>query len=299
MAGNTGSREAAGAREVTETGESGRRAGGERGAGAAGAVGRRRWDLPREVAAEWVRQSSLRSTWWAVAAALAGMAVFAALMGYTEWTRIMENPDEADGRAFMRLISQGHFYLVQFAVLILAALASTGEFANRSVTSTLLWRPDRGTVLAARTLVTAGLAFAVGTLATVAGVAVLAGFVGWYTEIDVPGALVTALRAGVCMALFAVLFVGLGTALRSMSGTFTVGFLLLMGLPMVMQLSGVQAINDFAALMPGLAGIEFYAGGDVGFYTAPHDGPVNIAAVAGWALAAQIVARTELRVRDV
>jgi hypothetical protein len=227
------------------------------------------------------------------------MAVFAALMGYTEWTRIMENPDEADGAAFMRLTSQGHFYLVQIAVLVMAALAATGEFGNRSVTSTLLWRPARGTVLVARTLVTAGLAFAAGVLATVAAVAVLSVFVGRYASADAAETLVTALSAGVCMALFAVLFVGVGTATRSMPGTFIVGFLLLMGLPMIMQLSQVQMINDFAALMPGTAGIEFYAGGDVGFYTAPHDGPVNIAAVVGWALAAQIVAHTELRVRDV
>ncbi|PDP85425.1 ABC transporter permease [Glycomyces fuscus] len=260
---------------------------------------RPRTDLFREVAAEWVRQSSLRSTWWAFGAALAGMAVFAALMGYTEWTRIMENPDEADGAAFMRLTSQGHFYLVQIAVLVMAALAATGEFGNRSVTSTLLWRPARGTVLVARTLVTAGLAFAAGVLATVTAVAVLSAFVGRYASADVAEILVTALSAGVCMALFAVLFVGVGTAVRSMPGTFIVGFLLLMGLPIVMQLSQVQMINDFAALMPGAAGIEFYAGGDVGFYTAPHDGPVNIAAVVGWALAAQIVAHTELRVRDV
>ncbi|WP_435107949.1 ABC transporter permease [Nocardiopsis synnemataformans] len=276
----------------------------ERSAKAAGARADRagsrlRTDLFREVAAEWVRQSSLRSTWWAFGAALAGMAVFAALMGYTEWTRIIENPDEADGAAFTRLTSQGHFYLVQIAVLVMAALAATGEFGNGSVTSTLLWRPARGTVLIARTLVTAGLAFAAGVLATVTAVAVLSVFVGRYASADVAETLVTALSAGVCMALFAVLFVGIGTATRSMPGTFIVGFLLLLGLPMVMQLSQVQMISDFAALMPGTAGIEFYAGGDVGFYTAPHDGPVNIAAVVGWALAAQIVAHTELRVRDV
>ncbi|MEE2039322.1 ABC transporter permease [Nocardiopsis sp. CT-R113] len=246
-----------------------------------------------------MRQSSLRSTWWVVAVAMAGMAVFAAMMGYTELSRILENPDEADPAAFMRLTSQGHYYLVQFAVLVLAALASTGEFGNRSVTSTLLWRPNRGVVLAARTVVSAGLAFAVGVLSTVVGVAVLAGFVAPYAGVDVPEAAVRALSAGLCMALFAVLFVGVGTALRSMPGTFTLGFLLLLGLPMVMQLSEVQVIGDAAALMPGLAGIEFYAGGDVGFYTAPHDGPVNLLAVVGWAVAAQVVAHTELRVRDV
>ncbi|WDZ90318.1 ABC transporter permease [Nocardiopsis sp. HUAS JQ3] len=295
--GATGVKEGSGTPVSTEGTR--RAAGKAAGAGADRSGGRPRTDLFREVAAEWIRQSSLRSTWWAFGAALAGMAVFAAIMGYTEWTRIMENPDEADGAAFMRLTSQGHFYLVQIAVLVMAALTATGEFGNRSVTSTLLWRPARGTVLVARTLVSAALAFAAGVLATVTAVAVLSVFVGRYASADVAGTLATSLNAGVCMALFAVLFVGIGTATRSMPGTFIMGFLLLMGLPMVMQLSQVQMISDFAALMPGTAGIEFYAGGDVGFYTAPHDGPVNIAAVVGWALAAQIVAHTELRVRDV
>lgn len=252
-----------------------------------------------EVAAEWVRQSSLRSTWWTVAAALAAMGLFAVLMGYTELSRIAENPDEADGRAFTRLTSQGVFYLVQFAVLALAASASTGEFGNRSATSTFLWQPRRGAVLAARTLVTAGLSFTTGALAVLVGTGVLAGFVGRYAAADPWEVLVRALSAGVCMALFGVLFTGLGTVSRSMPGTFLLGFLLLLGLPLVMQLSQVQAVDDLAALLPGPAGIEFYADGDAGFYTAPHDGPVNIAAVVGWAAAAQIVARTELRVRDV
>lgn len=290
--GRTGTSSTPGATDVDEVREDGRSA-------RRAAAGRPWPGLVHEIGAEWVRQSSLRSTWWAVGAALVGMAVFASLMGYTEWARIAENPDEADSASFARLTSQGHFYLVQFAVLILAALASTGEFGNRSVTSTLLWRPHRTTVLAARTAVTAALAFAVGALATVVGVAVLAGFVGGHTGVDVPAALVTAVKAGVCMALFAVLFVGVGTALRSMAGTFTLGFVLLLGLPLVMQLSQLQVVDDLAALLPGLAGIEFYARGDVGFYTAPHDGAVNVLAVVGWALAAQIVAHTELRVRDV
>ncbi len=256
-------------------------------------------ELGRETAAEWIRLTSLRSTWWVVAAALCGMAVFAALMGGAELARIAENPDEADSLAYARLLSQGHFYLVQFTVLTLAGLAATGEFGDRGVTGTLLARPDRGLVLTARTLVVAGVAGALGVLATAVGAAVLAGFVGGHASPDLASLAGTALGAGLCMALFAVLFTGAGTALRSAPGTFVLGFLLLLGLPMVLQLSGNPVLDDLAALAPGTAGIEFYAGGDVGFYTAPHDGPVNIVVVAGWALAAQIIARAELRVRDV
>lgn len=267
--------------------------------GSYGARATRAGRLGRELAAEWVRVSSLRSTWWCVVAAVVGMSLFAALMGWAELARIQENPVESDGVKFAQLTSQGYFYLVQFAVLVLAALASAGEFANRSVMGTLVWNPNRATVLIARTLVTSALAFCAAVAAGLAGTGLLAAVLAPHVTFPVAEVAATVLGAGACMALFAAMFVGVGTALRGIASTVMAGFLLILGLPMVMMLSGAQLVDDLAALTPGAAGIEFYAAGDVGFYTAPFDGPVNIAVVVGWTAAALLVAWTELRVRDV
>lgn len=264
-----------------------------------GTRGARRGRLGRELAAEWVRVSSLRSTWWCLVAAVGGMAVFAALMGWAQLDRVLENPIESDGVKFAQLTSQGYFYLVQFTVLVLAALVSTGEFANRSVLGTLVWNPDRTTVLVARTLVTAALAFVGSVAAGLVGTGLLAALLAAHVTFPVADVAATVLGAGVCMALLAAMFVGVGTALRGTASTVMVGFLLLLGLPMVMMLSGVQLIDDLAALTPGAAGIEFYAAGDVGFYTAPFDGRINIAMVVGWTVAALLAGWTELRLRDV
>ncbi|WP_152436742.1 ABC transporter permease [Nocardiopsis xinjiangensis] len=255
--------------------------------------------LRREIAAEWIRQSSLRSTWWCAAAAVAGMAAFAGLSGWSQLAHALEDPLASQGAEFAQLTSHGYFYLVQFSVLILAALASTGGFGNRGAAGTFTWNPDRSVVLLARTLVTAALAFATAVVAGLAGTGVLAALLSRFVSLPLGEVLTTVLGAGVCMALFAALFVGVGTALRGTAGTVMTGFLLLLGLPLVMQLSGVDAVDDLAALTPGLAGIEFYAAGDVGFYSAPFDGPANIAVVVGWAVAGLLVARTELRLRDV
>ncbi|WP_017585702.1 ABC transporter permease [Nocardiopsis ganjiahuensis] len=255
--------------------------------------------LGRELAAEWVRVSSLRSTWWCVAAAVVGMTLFAAMMGWSQLSRVHENPIASDGVKFAQLTSQGYFYLVQFTVLVLAALVSTGEFANRSVTGTLVWNPDRTTVLVARVLVTAGLAFCASVAAGLVGTGVLAALLASHVTFPVAEVAVTVLGAGACMALFAAMFVGVGTALRGTASTVMAGFLLLLGLPMVMIMSGVQLVDDLAAFTPGAAGIEFYAAGDAGFYTAPFDGPINVVVVAGWTVAALLVAWTELRLRDV
>ncbi|MUL42936.1 ABC transporter permease [Streptomonospora sp. PA3] len=247
---------------------------------------------------EWTKLASLRSTWWCLGLGAAGMAAFALLMGVSTADRFAEDPVAAGEFSYARLTSQGVFYLVQFAVLTLAALAATGEYATRAITTTLQAVPRRGVVLAARSAVAAGLAFAAGAGMTALGIGVLWGVVGSYAPLDAGYALGTVLGAGACMAVLAVLFVGLGTAMRGTAGTIGAGFLLLLGIPLVLQLSGLQELNDAAAYLPGAAAIEVYAAGDVGFYTAPHDGPINIVTVLGWAAAAQIAGYTELRVRD-
>ncbi|MGW9554365.1 ABC transporter permease [Nocardiopsis sp. NPDC055551] len=259
-----------------------------------------RWrSLRREVAAEWVRRSSLRSTWWCLVAAVVGMTVFAGLMGWSQLSRALENPISGDGVEFAQLTSQGYFYLVQFTVLVLAALAATDEFGNRSIVGTLTWNPDRAVVLTARVLVTAALAFGTAIVAGLAGMGILAVLLASRVTFPLGDVLATVFGAGVCMALFAALFVGIGTVLRGTASTVLVGFLLLLGLPMVMQLSGIDLVDDLAALTPGLAGVEFYAAGDVGFYTAPFDGPINVTVVVGWTVAALLAAWSELRARDV
>lgn len=254
--------------------------------------------LARTVAMEWTKLSSVRTTWWCLGLGAFAMTAFAVLMGLSAVSRIAEDPDAASGVSYAQLTSQGVFYLVQFVVLTLAALAATNEYANRGINATLLITPRRGLVLAARTIVTAGIAFVAGTVITALGIGVLWLVIGEYTPLDVPYAMRTVLGAGACMAVFAVLFVGLGTAMRGIAGTIGVGFLLLLGIPMVLQLSGSEPMNDLAAFLPGFAGIEFYASGDVGFYTAPHDGAVNLFSVLGWAVAAQLVGYAELRSRD-
>ncbi|PSK95387.1 ABC-2 type transport system permease protein [Murinocardiopsis flavida] len=255
--------------------------------------------LARAAAMEWTKLSSVRTTWWCIGLGAFAMGAFALLMGLSAVDRIEEDPDAASGFSYVQLTSQGVFYLVQFVVLTLAALAATNEYANRAITATLLAVPRRGVVLAARTIVTAGVAFAAGAAITALGIGVLWLVIGSYTPLDLAYAMRTVLGAGVCMAVFAVLFVGLGTAMRGIAGTIGVGFLLLLGIPLVLQLSGSEPLNDLAALLPGFAGVEFYASGDAGFYTAPHDGAVNLVSVLGWAAAAQLAGYAELRARDV
>lgn len=257
-----------------------------------------RGEFARAAAMEWTRLASLRTTWWCLGIGAAAMAVFAVLMGISTADEIADDPASASEFSYTRLTSQGVFYLLQFVVLTLAALIATGEQANGGSAAALLVVPRRGRLLAARTAVTAGFAFATGTAVTALGIGVLRLVLGAGVPLEPEYVVRTVLGAGVCMALFAAMAVGLGTALRSTAATIGVGLLLLLGVPMVLQLSATEWLNDLAAVFPGFAGIEFYASGDVGFYTAPHDGPVNAFTVLGWAAAAQLVGYAESKARD-
>ncbi|MFW5415291.1 ABC transporter permease [Nocardiopsis sp. CNT-189] len=257
-----------------------------------------RGEFARAAAMEWTRLASLRATWWCLGIGAAAMAVFAVLMGVSAADRLADDPASASGFSYARLTSQGVFYLLQFVVLTLAALIATGEYGSGGSAAALLAVPRRGRLLAARTAVTAGFAFAMGTAVTALGIGALRLVLGGGVPLDPGYAVRTVLGAGACMALFAAMAVGLGTALRGTAATIGTGLLLLLGIPMVLQLSGTEWLGDLAAAFPGFAGIELYASGDAGFYTAPHDGPVNAFTVLGWAAAALIAGYAELRARD-
>ncbi|WP_017596309.1 ABC transporter permease [Nocardiopsis potens] len=257
-----------------------------------------RGEFARAAAMEWTRLASLRTTWWCVGVGAAAMVVFAVLMGVSTADRIADDPASASEFSYVRLTSQGVFYLLQFVVLTLAALIATGEYGNGGSAAALLAVPRRGRLLAARAAVTAGFAFAAGAAVTAIGIGALRLVLGAGVPLDPGYAVRTVLGAGVCMALFAAMAVGLGTALRGTAATIGAGLLLLLGIPMVLQLSQAEWLSDLAAAFPGFAGVELYASGDAGFYTAPHDGPVNAFTVLGWAAAALIIGYAELRSRD-
>src|SRR5690606_33216288 len=132
-----------------------------------------RGEFARAAAMEWTRLASLRTTWWCLGIGAAAMAVFAVLMGISTADEIADDPASASEFSYTRLTSQGVFYLLQFVVLTLAALIATGEQANGGSAAALLVVPRRGRLLAARTAVTAGFAFATGTAVTALGIGVL------------------------------------------------------------------------------------------------------------------------------
>ena len=118
--------------------------------------------LRRVAASEWTRVWSIRSTWWSLAAAAVLMLGLGVAFGL--------DPGDGYGPAGAPIWIPGEVAVqpAQFALLAIAMLAMTSEYATGSIRTTLQWVPRRGLLLAARTVVTVGIVAVVGMLLTLA-----------------------------------------------------------------------------------------------------------------------------------
>ncbi|MET8868426.1 ABC transporter permease [Nonomuraea sp. NPDC004580] len=222
--------------------------------------------LPRalwqSVAAEWVRVWSVRSTWWCSACAfvLTVLAAATLALGAANATEAVREGVDTRITASEAVVSATSF--AQFALVALAMLTVTSEYASGGIRVTLQATPVRGMVLAAKALVVAPVMVLAGVLTgAVATAAVYA-----LLSIDVFGGLVVLppgevvgdlLATGGYYALIGVMTVGAGAAMRSAAGTLSVMFMLLMGLPLLLIMTGSQVAVDVSLRMPMFAGLAF------------------------------------------
>ncbi|UOY01902.1 hypothetical protein [Blastococcus sp. PRF04-17] len=142
----------------------------------------------------------------------------------------------------------------QFALLVLALLAVTQEYASGAVGPTLQWTPRRGVLLAARVAVPV-------VVATVAGVvlALVADLAAVLIEPDLTltaadladslGGIAAVLLAGGALA------VGAGLVLRSTAAALAAVFLLQLVLPALLPEFGAQWLAEVAEWLPGSGAI--------------------------------------------
>ncbi|MER5424317.1 ABC transporter permease [Streptosporangium roseum] len=259
--------------------------------------------LGRTVGAEWVKLWSVRSTWWCLAGATALMVISAVTLGGATATDMRrEDVKGAHFTASEPVVSATSF--VQFALVALAMLVITSEYASGAIRSTLQATPVRGLVLAAKALVVVPVMFAMGVLsggvATAVVYAVLstAAFGGYVAAPPAEVAL-DLLSMGLFFALVAAMTIGVATAVRSAAGALTVVFMLLMGLPLMLLMTGGQAALAVSLRMPLFAGLAFMGstdnltGGPI-----PYSAGEGLAWLLAWTAAALAAGYALLRRRD-
>ncbi|MER7370884.1 ABC transporter permease, partial [Nonomuraea wenchangensis] len=192
----------------------------------------------------------------------------------------------------------------QFALVALAMLTITAEYASGSIRVTLQAVPVRGVMLAAKALVLAPVMAATGVLSGAAATAAVYALL----SLDVFGGLVVLpmgevvrdlAGVGVYFALIAVLTLGAGAALRGAAGTLTVVFMLLMGLPLLLMMTGSGPAVAMSLRMPLFAGLAFMGSADnMTGGPIPYSAGEGLAWLLAWTAAALATGHAVLRRRD-
>ena len=201
--------------------------------------------LRRTCGAEWSRLWTVPSTWWCLAAAAVVMVGLGAVAGF-------DAAGDPSGGAAWRA---AEFTPVpaQFALLALALLAVTSDYATGGIVPALQWTPRRSVLFVARAVVAAGTATGLGVLLALASS--LAAFAAagsalelpWDTGLDVLATVGGVFAAGTTLA------VGLGFLLRSTAGGLVSVFLLLLVLPALLPQLGYAWLTTVADALPGTA----------------------------------------------
>jgi ABC-2 type transport system permease protein len=233
-------------------------------------------------AAEWLKLRSVRSTWWFVGGAAAVMLLT---------TSLEVGDSDPAGMQSVSTATMTVVNFVQYILLALGILAVTNEFANRSITVTVMGTPSRLRVMLAKALVVGAVVFAVGTAVVGLGVGVAAARFGELGLLR-GGDLAQIVALGGYLSAVSVMGLGLGTFVRRTAGTLAILVLLLLVVPEILALVArrleapwVGTVGDYT---PGPAGFRFIAG----------DWEWGLV-LAAWALAALAIGVWALRRRDV
>jgi ABC-2 type transport system permease protein len=206
-------------------------------AAAAPAIPPGRYRLVHVMRSEWTKLRSVRSIRWVLAAMVTGTLA----LGITDCLV------EASGWAHMAAASRARFdpanislaglAFAPLAIGIAGVLVMSGEYGSGLIRATLAAVPRRRLVLAAKAVVLATVALAVGEVtvltAFLAGQAVLAGRAP-HATLAQPGVLRAVALSGAYLALLALFGLGLGAVIRRSAGAIAAYAGLALVLPYVL-----------------------------------------------------------------
>lgn len=246
----------------------------------------------RALHGEWIKLSTLRSTWWSIGV-VAAITIGVAML-------IAQNLADPSINPIQAVVLP-----LQFTMLlagILGAISVTGEYSTGMIRSTLTANPVRGRVLAAKAAMVAVLLF-VSSLATFFGASLAVSLViaarGQSIDWADPSAsLGPIVAASVGMAVFALIGVSFGFILRSAAGAISATVGLLFVLPIVASFfsfagDGAQWIVKALGYLPVAAAQSaiFPEGSALG-------GAGGYLTLAAWVAAGMLAAWAVLRTRD-
>ncbi|MGY1987735.1 hypothetical protein ACI792_16070 [Blastococcus sp. SYSU DS0669] len=243
--------------------------------------------LGRTCAAEWTRLWTVRSTWWFLLAAAIAMVGLGAVLG----GEAASDPGGLRGEPAW-MVSTFTAMPAQFALLGLAALAVTADYATGGIVPALQWTPRRAVLLLARTAVVVAAATLAGVLLGVVSALAARAVAGPGLTLPLDAGLDALGTLALVVAAGAALATGLGFLLRSTAGVLVSVFLLMLVLPLLLPQFGYDWTTTAAQWLPG-SGAAFLLLGEAQGMTRGS----SVTVLVTWATAAVVVGGLRL-VRD-
>ena len=196
----------------------------------------------RSLRAEVTRLTSVRSTWWSLIGATAMYLFVAVAFG-----------NGSGGGAPVTIPGEAGLLFAQFALYVPVVLGVAGAYANRSIRTTLQAVPRRGVLLWSRWLVLVVAATVSAMLLALLADGVAALLLDGLAGADLGSVASSVATVGAVVALGSTVAVGLAFALRSTAGVITAMFLLMLVLPLVLPMFGIEVLTTLSEHLPGKA----------------------------------------------
>ena len=249
--------------------------------------------LVRVIGSEWLKFRTLRSTLIVLAAAMAGMVLFGAIIGHN--TRHVAGLDPEDVVASGPL--QG-YYLGQLLMAALGVLVVSGEYSSGMIRATLAAVPRRQPVLLAKAIVFTVVVGAAMTAASVVAFYVAQAFLSGYRptySLSEPSTLRVVIGTGVYLTLVGLLGSALAWIIRSTPGALVAVVGLILILPVLFELVLPTWGTHVAAYLPTGAGASFSTNLPMPNALSPW---VGLGVMVAWVLLGLVAASVTLRRRD-
>ncbi|WP_042413520.1 ABC transporter permease [Streptacidiphilus anmyonensis] len=250
---------------------------------------------------ERTKLTSLRSTWWCLAAltvlGLGFNALVPALIS-GGWNTMDPASRERFRSDALGLVLQPGAEWAQIAACVLGALLFASEFSTGTIRSTVLATPLRTPVLAAKAAVFAAVLFTTGVLIAIPSLLLGSELVSAHASLDL--ASWTTQRAllgfGVYLALTGVLALGVGALVRHTAGAVATILALQFVVPAAFQFLPGTVGRHLAQALPAAANVMLGSGRDADSVYSPLQGLLILVVWAGVAYAA---AHLSLKKRNV
>jgi hypothetical protein len=254
--------------------------------------------LPRVIVSEWTKLRSVRSTRWALFAAVLftiGIAALACAVVSHHWPQ-MGPRDRADFHPLE--VNFAGVQLAQLAIGVLGVLTITAEYSTGMIRASMTAVPKRVPVLVAKAIVygltTLALMVPAALIAFVVGEAIFSG-----RNIDIafshPGVARAVIGAGLYLTVIGLFGLGLGAIIRNTAGGIALFAGIMFVLPPLMNVlptSWNDAASPYLPLQAGESIMSITPGNQLGPWT-------GLGVLCAYTVAAFAIAIVLLRRRDV